>query len=82
MDYVEFRKNNMFDWYLPGAWEIYKCDIIHSFICTIPDKFQNVLLEVKCPLEGDSRGLYRRDEHRPNFNDCADCHLPWLLTNI
>lgn len=82
LDYEEFKKNNEFDFYMNGAWEIYKCDIIHSYISTIPEQYPQLIIEVDCPLQGRSRGLYLRDEHHRNFDQCGDCQLPWLLTNF
>lgn len=81
-DYEYFEENNLADLYLDGAWEIFKCDFIHYYISTIPDQCENIILAVECPLQGKTRGLYRRDEHSAKFGDCEDCILPWLLTNF
>lgn len=35
LDYEEFKKNNEFDFYMNGVWEIYKCDIIYFYIFII-----------------------------------------------
>lgn len=82
MDYQEFKENNIFDWYIDGAWEMYKCEIIHYYISTLPDQCQQLILAIECPLEGRSRGLYIRIEHSPKFSECEDCNLPWILTNM
>lgn len=77
-DYEEFEQNNIVD-YLKGAWDVYKCELIHSYLSSITTECDLLILEVECPFDGRSRNLWRPHQHTNYFKQCEGCNLPWLL---